>query len=64
MEKLKKLLDYQRFARNPRLQEQLDMVYHRYLAQGEALEDEALDVAAAGEPLPPGRASTAEEQPW
>lgn len=56
MDELRKLFDYQRFARNPRLQGQLDSVYRRYLAQGEALSDEELDMAAAGEPKkePPG----------
>lgn len=62
MDELRQLFDYQRFARNPRLQKQLDSVAQRYL--GEALPDDALDVAAAGEPWrnpePPG----AEKKPW
>lgn len=66
MDELRQLFDYQRFARNPRLQRQLDSVYRRYLSQGEALSDEALDVAAAGEPWtkdakePPGAGG----KPW
>ena len=62
MDELRQLFDYQRFARNPRLQKRLDSVAQRYL--GEALPDDALDVAAAGEPWrnpePPG----AEKKPW
>ena len=50
MDELRQLFDYQRFARNPRLQRQIDSVYRRYLSQEEALTDDALDVAAAGEP--------------
>ena len=64
MDELRQLFDYQRFARNPRLQKQIDSVYRRYLSQEEALPDDALDVAAAGEPWrnpePPG----AEKKPW
>lgn len=64
MDELRLLFDYQRFARNPRLQRQLDSVAQRYL--GEALPDDALDVAAAGEPWtkdtngPPGAGG----KPW
>ena len=67
MDELKQLLDYQRFAWNPRLQKQIDSVYQRYLAQGKALSDDLLDVAAAGEPWtkdphqkPPGAGG----KPW
>lgn len=65
MDKIRALFDYQRFARNPRLQKQIDSVYRRYLSQGEAVSDDELDVAAAGEPWmkekePPG----AGEKPW
>ena len=33
MDELRQLFDYQRFARNPRLQKQIDSVYRRYLSQ-------------------------------
>ena len=65
MDELRRLFDYQRFARNSRLQKQIDSVYRRYLSQGEALSDEELDLAAAGEPWmkdkngPPGTERTA-----
>ena len=47
MDEIRALFDYQRFARNPQLQKQIDSVYRRYF--GEALSDDELDVAAAGE---------------
>ena len=50
MDRLKVLFDYQQFDPNSRLQEQVDGVYRRYFCGGEALPDEALDVAAAGDP--------------
>ena len=50
MDEIRVLFDYQRFSPNPRLKKQIDSVYKRYLSQGEALSDEMLDVAAAGEP--------------
>ena len=50
MDEIRALFDYQRFSQNPRLQRQIDSVYKRYLSQGEALSDDLLDVAAAGEP--------------
>ena len=56
MDIVKELFDYQRFAENPRLQRQLDAVYDRYLAGGQALSDDELELAAAGEPqtdIPP-----------
>lgn len=50
MDEIRALFDYQRFSQNPRLQRQIDSVYKRYLSQGEAISDDLLDVAAAGEP--------------
>ena len=38
MDELRQLFDYQRFARNPRLQRQLDSVAQRYLSLEEHLE--------------------------
>ena len=65
MDEIRVLFDYQRFAQNPRLQKQIDSVCRRYLSKEEALPDDALDVAAAGEPWrkdtkePPGAGGTA-----
>ena len=66
MDEIRALFDYQRFSPNPQLQRRIDSVYKRYLSQGEALSDDLLDVAAAGEPWtedpqkPPGL----EERTW
>ncbi|MGN0996045.1 MAG: hypothetical protein ACI4PG_03980 [Candidatus Ventricola sp.] len=65
MDTLKELFEYQRFAANPRLQRQIDAVYQRVLAAGQALADDELELAAAGEPqpdkgrTPPGKDSRA-----
>lgn len=48
--KLRELFEYQRFAGNTRLQALLDDTCARWPGQGEALDDDMLDVAAAGEP--------------
>ena len=58
MDEIRALFDYQRFARTPRLQEQIDSVQRRYF--GEALSDDELDVAAAGAPRPEDK----KEAPW
>ena len=63
MDVLKELFEYQRFEPNHRLQEQIDAVYRRYFSEAQALSDDALDIAAAGEPwmekghMPPGTAT-------
>lgn len=50
MKNLSILFEYQRFAPNDGLQARLDAVAAKYLAEGTPLEDDELDVAAAGEP--------------
>lgn len=63
MDTLKELFEYQRFAANPRLQRQIDAVVQRVLATGQALVDDELELAAAGEMqpdrewTPPGKGS-------
>lgn len=63
MDTLKELFEYQRFAENPRLQRQIDAVARRVLATGQALADDELELAAAGEAqqdrgwTPPGKGS-------
>lgn len=49
MDWLKGLFDYQRFAQNDKLQRQIDSVLDSYLGGAQALDDEVLDVSAAGD---------------
>lgn len=49
MSYLQTLLEYQKFQPNAYLSKKIDAVSSRYLMQGVELEDEELDVAAAGE---------------
>lgn len=60
MDNIRELFEYQRFDPNPKLQQQIDVVYRRHLAYGQPLSDDSLDLAAAGDPwkgrekMPPG----------
>lgn len=49
MRNLKLLFEYQRFAPNDALQSRLDAVAAKYFVGGTALDDDELDVSAAGE---------------
>ncbi len=50
MKNLRELFEYQKFKPNPRLQAKIDEVTGRYLSNGVELDDDELDVAAAGDP--------------
>ncbi len=51
-DRLKTLFEYQKFQPNAGLQRKIDAAAAKYLSGGVALEDEELNVAAAGEPQP------------
>lgn len=55
---LRTLFDYQRFNKNAKLEARLNEVHDRYLSGGAALPDDALELAAAGEPQPPPNGPT------
>ncbi len=47
---LRELFEYQKFSPNSSLQAKIDKVTEKYLSGGIELDDEVLDVSAAGEP--------------
>lgn len=49
MRELRTLFAYQKFNPNARLQARIDAITAKYLLDGDELDDDALDVAAAGE---------------
>lgn len=50
MRGIRSLFEYQRFKPNLSLQSRIDAVTEKYLSDGAELDDEELNVAAAGEP--------------
>lgn len=50
MRDLRTLFEYQKFNPNVRLQSKIDAITEKYLSDGVELDDDELNVAAAGEP--------------
>lgn len=49
MRDLRTLFEYQKFKPNDRLQVKIDAITEKYMSNGIELDDDELDVAAAGE---------------